>query len=264
MSPSATPSPPRLLPPSPPLGSAAHLHSDRGCRWEQQDGLPETALPSRVLFVNPSSHWTDGPGGAEYFDCQQHCVNINMGAKRPPFDAKCLGVVEVQPPPSACRAEPPRWQAAPSMRAPILTGMSRVKLYLGNTSRCYLQVPANTSNEVDAVYADIYDAFVDIQRQSMQLAGGGSQACRPTVNAGLLQCGSGQRGVQPANLHQSLEKESPDKGGNPDRDFKPFPDRGCIWRLQGGLDEVLKYGSGRTLLHVPSFNPTDWATPQDR
>ena len=235
------------------------MHSDRGCRWEQQDGLPETALPSRVLFVNPSSHWTDGPGGAEYFDCQQHCVNINMGAKRPPFDAKCLGVVEVQPPPSACRAEPPRWQAAPSMRAPILTGMSRVKLYLGNTSRCYLQVPANTSNEVDAVYADIYDAFVDIQRQSMQLAGGASQACRPTVNAGLLQCGSRQRGVQESRLDRlaagllSLEKESPDKGWNPDRDFRTFPDRGCIWRLQEGLDEVLKYGWERKLLNVPGL-----------
>ena len=45
---------------------------------------------------------------------------------------------------------------------------------------------------------------------------------------------------------------------------QPFSDRGCTWRLQAGLDEVLKYGWGRNLLLVPSFNRTDGVTPEDR
>ena len=82
----------------------------------------QTADPHCIPFRRLNSDWWDAAQPNDV-DCTQHCVDFN---ERPgsTVDVQCLGIVEMQPPPTACNV----LDVAP---------------LLGET-RCYLQVPSET------------------------------------------------------------------------------------------------------------------------
>ena len=110
-----SPPPPRPQPQPPPL----HKPADPHC------------IPSRRLVEHWRGWWNAalvGQAQPSDVDCTQHCVDFNARPGSTQQNEQCLGIVEIQPPPTECDVLVEIADGPPLLRE----------------TRCYLQVPDGT------------------------------------------------------------------------------------------------------------------------